>query len=262
MSSKWRVLVVTAVLLYPAVSSAQGVSSNRGWVDVTFGSVGSAAKATTFVFVGELFEEPLTLEASYPKPSATFGVDFGGGIMFTRMVGAGVNFEQATFKDPADVSITVPHPFFFDAFGTGTANTTNDLNLDDLKRKETSFHIQIMVVAMRTDKLVVRIFGGPTFFSYKADMVRDIEFTQNAPSNSVTNIVTVTGVDIVEAKGNSVGFHAGGDVTFLLTPNVGIGGVVRFSRGTVTLDSEPMSEVEQDIKVGGFKIGGGLKLFF
>jgi hypothetical protein len=256
MFSKWRLLVVIAVLLYPAVSAAQGVSANRGWLDVTFGSVGSAAKDTTFTFVGELYEEPLTLGVSYPKPSSTFGVDFGGGIMLTRMIGAGVNFEQATFKDPAEVSITVPHPFFFDAFGTGTGTT------EDLNRKETSFHVQIMIVAMRTDKLVVRLFGGPTFFSYKAEMVRDIEFTQEAPPNSVSNIVTVTGADVVEAKGNATGFHAGGDVTYLLTPNVGVGGVVRFSRGTVTLDSEPMSEVEQDIKVGGFKIGGGIKLFF
>ena len=51
-------------------------------------------------------------------------------------------------------------------------------------------------------------------------------------------------------------------MTVFFTRVVGLGAFARYSRGTVSLDPEPMSEVAQDVRVGGFQTGGGLRLRF
>jgi hypothetical protein len=251
------------VIAAPVSAQVTRGAGERVWIDVNFGVLASAAKAETFTFTTELFEEPFILEAQYPKPSSTRGVDFGGGLWLTRNLGVGLNFSQGTAKDPAGLRLEVPHPFFFEAIGIGTGDTA-----DDLERREKATHIHVMFSPMVGGKTTIRIFGGPTFFRYRAEMVRDIIFEQLASSTSLDNEITIVDAEIVTAPvaddegGKAIGFHVGGDVSIFFTKMIGVGGFVRFSRGTVTLDEEPMSEVAQDIKVGGVTFGGGLRIRF
>jgi hypothetical protein len=53
----------------------------------------------------------------------------------------------------------------------------------------------------------------------------------------------------------------GADASVFFTRVVGIGGFVRYSRGTIEVD-EPLSEMPQDVTVGGLRVGGGLRLRF
>jgi hypothetical protein len=48
----------------------------------------------------------------------------------------------------------------------------------------------------------------------------------------------------------------GGDVTYLLRPKTGIGFTARYTAAKVDLASVP------DVRIGGFQIGGGLRLRF
>ena len=110
-------------------------------------------------------------------------------------------------------------------------------------------------------KVRVRVFAGPTYFRYSADMVSDINITQSASPYYPANDVEITGYDSVTTEGTGWGFHVGGDVSYFFSRVVGVGGFGRYSYGKVTV-SEPMSEIDQEIVVGGFQLGGGLRLRF
>jgi hypothetical protein len=75
------------------------------------------------------------------------------------------------------------------------------------------------------------------------------------------NTVAITGYDAQEVTRGGWGFHAGGDVSVFFSRVVGLDGFVRFNKGTIVID-EPMSELLQDVKVGGLQTGGGLRLRF
>jgi hypothetical protein len=85
----------------------------------------------------------------------------------------------------------------------------------------------------------VRVFGGPSFFRLKADMVQDIEFDQAASIFSRANFVSITGYDQIEVEGSGIGFHAGADMSVFFARVVGLGAFARCSRGTVSVDPEP-----------------------
>jgi hypothetical protein len=58
-----------------------------------------------------------------------------------------------------------------------------------------------------------------------------------------------------------MGAHIGGDMSYFFSRVVGVGGFARYSRPKVSV-LEPMSEEFQDIPLGGFQTGGGLRLRF
>ena len=251
--SRVLIAVFVCVLAVPGIARAQ----RGGWVDVNLGVAASTGEAQTFTYEGRMFSEPYALAAAYPKPSRGAEFDFGGGFMFTPLVGVGVTFTGQAHEDAAGLAITVPHPFFFNAAATD-AGATNGL----LSRAEGGTHLQVMLAPVHSDRFRFRVFGGPSIFRLKADMAQDITWNQAATIFSRANSVSITSADLVEAEGTGWGFHAGADASYFFTRIVGVGGLVRFSHGSVTLDPEAMSEVAQDVKVGGIHAGGGLRLRF
>ena len=241
----------------PAAYGQTAAPNQRLWAEVNFGVVGSAAKAETFRFETIRYEEPLLLDASYPKPSSGMAFDVGGGMMITPLLGVGVNVARGAHQDPANLALVVPHPFHYDA----SANASGEsIALD---RQESAVHLEIAVAPkLAGDRIGIRIFGGPSFFRYHSQMVHDIVFDQQASENINDNVVTITDADIVDVDGSATGFHAGASFNYFFSRMIGAGVSARFSRATVTLDQEPMSELSQKIKVGGFTIGGGVRLRF
>ena len=93
---------------------------------------------------------------------------------------------------------------------------------DKLTRTEGGVNLQTMIVPYHSDGLRVRLFGGPTYFRYSADMVGDFTVSRSV----------VTDYDVVQTDGTGWGLHVGGDVTFFLSRFVGLGGFARYSRGS------------------------------
>jgi hypothetical protein len=251
--------VFVALTLFAAGSAfaRQTQEFKKGWIDVNFGAAVSGSDAEVFTFTDTVFSETLGLAAAYPEPSRGAEFDFGGGFMFSRVVGLGLSFSGTAHEDTAGLGATVPHPFFFNA-----SSTAADITDNKLSRTEGAVNMQATVVALDSDRFRVRFFGGPSYFRYKADMVRDIDVDQAAFAFSRVNLVSITGYERVEAEGTGWGYHAGADLGYFFSRVVGIGGFLRYSGGHVTLDPEPMSEVSQEIKVGGVQGGGGLRLRF
>jgi hypothetical protein len=93
-------------------------------------------------------------------------------------------------------------------------------------------------------------------------MVGEVLHVQTNDPASPQQTITINGSTTSEVTGSDIGFHAGSDVTFFFAKFVGVGGGVRFSYGTVTLDQEPLSQLSQDIRVGNTLVFLGLRFRF
>jgi len=206
------------------------------WLDVNLGMALSAASESRYSFSSFLLDSA----AFYGKPPLGAEFDFGGGFMFTPLVGLGVNFSGAAHKDIVGLGAGVGSV----VFASGTT--------DQLVRTEGAMNLQAMfVVPLNPKRFRTRVFGGPSVFRYSAEMVGDFRFAGSQ----------VTSFRSVVTDGTGLGFHVGGDVTFFFSRLVGAGGFARYSRATATID-EPMSEKKQNITLGGFQTGGGLRFRF
>jgi hypothetical protein len=116
-------------------------------------------------------------------------------------------------------------------------------------------HVQAQVLAPVGRNLMVMVFGGPSFFQVEQDLVTAFTWVDSYPFDDASLGAATT----TSAQGSSVGFNAGVDVAYFFTERVGVGGVLQFSRATVGIDGTGISE---DVKAGGTRAGGGLRLRF
>jgi hypothetical protein len=213
-------------------ASVAPIGFSRGWFDVNLGLAQSGADAALFTFTDILIDKA----SLYGKPTRGAEFDFGGGYMFSPHVGLGVSFTGTAHKDHAGLVSTIGNLVL-------ASNPT-----DKLMRTEGAANIQLMAVPFESRDLRVRVFGGPSYFRYKADMVYNFS-------------LFATDYVLRETEGTGWGAHLGGDASYFFSRVVGIGAFARYSRATVAI-LEPMSEEHQDIRVGGFQTGGGFRLRF
>jgi hypothetical protein len=90
-------------------------------------------------------------------------------------------------------------------------------------------------------------------------MVRDLVYELSGQ-----NVLTITGFTADKASGDAFGIHLGGDFAYFFTKRFGIASGMRFSRGTVKVDREPLSTIAQEIRVGSKQIyvGGRFRFGF
>jgi hypothetical protein len=218
-------------------------------VDINlFDTANSLAHGRDFTSLFLKFAEVGSTRATYPKPSRAnqFPLpDLGASFMLTRSIGVGVSYSRTTYEDVARLTATIPHPVFLNASSTGTGETADALN-----REEAEKRIFGALVPLQTNRFQLRIFGGPSFFSYSADMVRDVSYAQTFDELTPQSSITINGFTSEKVRGDAIGFHVGGDFTYFFRKRFGVSWGVRFSRGTITVAEEPMSKLSQEIRVG------------
>ena len=259
--------LVALLLVIPRSSPAQTDPAPRPSAEARFfvhvnpsGTAHSPAKPREFTSLFLRFSEVGSMRTIYPKPARVRLwplLDAGGGLMLTRRVGLGVSYSRTDFEDVVGLAATIPHPSVLGAPATATGETTQTL-----ARRESVTNVFVLLVPVRLHHAEVRLFAGPSFFSYDADMVDDVLFTQAADPLLPANTITIDGFTSREARGRAVGVHAGAEVAYFLTRMIGIAGGVRLSRGTVTVDEEPLSGLSQPIRVGGRLVFVGVRVRF
>ena len=249
------IVAVVCLLAFATPAAAQ----NKGWFDVNFGVASSAQKPLTEeTNIPDGEGEFSTFHVGYNSPTGA-SFDFGGGFMFSRVLGAGIQFTGTAHEDEADLFIRIPHPLFFNAHATDESVTDSKL-----KRAEGGVNLSLVAaLPMSNPNWRLRFYGGPTYFRLQADAVTDIIYSQQFGLFSTANNVDITSFTREEVEETAWGFHGGVDVGFFFNKHVGIGGFARVSRGTVTFDaSDFAADDDVEVKVGGFQAGGGLRIRF
>lgn len=183
-------------------------------------------------------------------------VDAGGALRVWRALAVGASYTQMTNAGAAVVNGTVPHPL-----ETGNDRTVPEQALALVHRQRATHAYVAWRVSMR-DTFEVDFSAGPTYFNLRQGVVANLILVETSgPPFPEVGLQVETG----EHTRNGVGYNAGVDVTFMVTPatripRVGIGWFARVTGGSVALPLDAASR--RRISVGGFQTGVGLRLLF
>src|SRR5262245_3196461 len=231
------------------VAGAQITQSNDKYrVSLDVGAqLSSTTFSTTTTF--PVFVETATINTSYSVPK---GKLFDGGLMYRLAGSFGVGAVLSSFSERHDAAVTgsIPHPFFFNTPRQLTGTATS------LERSEFAADIQVAYL-YQSRRYDVVISGGPTIFHVSQDLVSNATYTDAYPHDTVT----FTSATTVKGEGTKTGFNIGADVGYKLSRSVGVGGLVRFSRATLSV---PLTGSASDVSVdaGGLQVAGGVRFYF
>jgi hypothetical protein len=227
----------------PQVAAAQTMQwTDKGYVTVNGGGQASShdlSESGSF----PLYDETATF-SSTNKVKGGGMFDIGGAYkVWKNNLLVGVSFSHVASKSNGSVTGSIPDPVFFDR----PRAVTKDFN--GLKHSENAVHIDAIWMMPVANKLDIAFFLGPTIFSVKQDTIPS-PLTITEPGPTITTAV-------VSSSKSTAGFNIGADVQYLLAKKWGVGGLVRYSVGSVSLPG-----ASEKLTVGGFQIGGGLRLRF
>ena len=238
-------ILVAGVLVAGSVreASAQMLqSTDKVFAGLSFGS---QTKARTFTTSGSqpLYGETASFESQVGIGSERL-VDLSGGVRVWKNVAVGLGWSSYSDTSTGTMTAAIPDPLFFDALHS--RSTT----VEGLEHKEQQIHLSLYWLQPLTDKLDLALYGGPTLFSVKQDVLTGI----TVPTAGTT-IGSVTTTTIDES---ATGLHVGLDIRYLIIKNAGIGAFARYATAkvdTTAIDSGSM-------EVGGFQYGIGLRVRF
>ena len=231
-------------LLLPAPAAAQA----GGWL-----SVNGATQATTTSFTDNVrfieFHEDADFDAGYAVGTGMV-FDGGAGVRLASGFGFGVAVSRFERLDAVSIDARIPHRFFFNRPRSVIGSQP------DLTRLETAVHVEVRWFESAGDTVELAVFGGPTLFNVQQDIATAVTYDDAYPYNEASFASAAT----MPATATAIGFHAGADVGFFFSQAVGLGALIRYSGGVVDLPGE--GERMVPIDVGGFQVGGGLRLRF
>jgi opacity protein-like surface antigen len=244
------VAAIVSLAAWPSTALAQqGPLGGKVFVSVNFGiQVGDNSLDRTSTF--DLYEETATVDISQTINNGAF-FDFSGAYKFRDNLGFGMAYDFVSNSGDGTVSGSLPHPELFDQPRTFTASA------DDLAHSENAFHFMAVWFVPFTDKVDFTISAGPSVFSVKQELIRGVTFSEIPPNFTS---VTIDSVEVVELRDSAWGFNIGADMTYALTPSIGVGALIRYSHGTVEFNVSDTQTA--DVTAGGFQIGGGVRFKF
>jgi hypothetical protein len=234
-------LLCVTVCALSATSEAQQLWTDKAFVNVSGGGqVGSHTLNATSTF--DLYDEQGTLTTSGKvKGGGLFDVSAGYRAWDNLTLGIGYSWAGGTSK--GDISASVPDPAFrgrlrsVTAAGPGLSHAENVINL-----------FGAWMIPLR-DKIDVGVSFGPSIFIVKQEVPDTVTVTEPGPSISAIGVRKVT-----KTTG---GLNAGVDVSYMVTKRFGAGVLLRYTWGSVGL-----GDGSDDLTVGGFQVGGGLRVRF
>jgi hypothetical protein len=157
---------------------------------------------------------------------------------------------HVTGDGTADVTASVPHPFFYNQARTVTGEQGG------MAREETGIHLQVQYAIPASKTVQVVLGAGPSHIKLTEDVVTDVNVTETYPYDTATFRDAAT----KGASASVTGFNAGVDVTWSLTRNVGFGGLVRYARADADLDVRDGHTLT--MKAGGLHAAAGVRFAF
>ena len=211
--------------------------------------------------------ETLRISLNYPEWSGS-----GAGMAISGGIGLGGGFGLAGRVDALSrdrrspdysVSLSVPSPHFPRTYAY------DSVPAPALERRDLSFDLSAVYTFPSTDWVRVRVLGGPSYFHVADEMVEQVRYTQTASASAPVNEVVISSLVISEVTASTWGYHAGMDVSGYFQRHLGIGGLLRFSHGTVNVPN-PLCTSDVSIfcppaverEAGHWTMSGGLRVRF
>jgi hypothetical protein len=222
----------------------------RGYVNLNYGMQVKSTSLVTATETFTVYEEQGKLTSAQEIDSQSPFLDFGGGFRLFGNFGLGFACSRLSTEGSAVVTATVPSPLVYDQPRTANSTATG------LEHVEQGYHFQAIWMLPITDKFDVVFSAGPTLFQLSQGVVSTPKVSEVGPPYTAVNMTTST----VTVSDSQIGFNVGADLTYRFANNFGVGAMVRYAAATVSLTPEGGPAL--DVKVGGFQLGGGLRVRF
>ncbi|HZA35611.1 MAG TPA: hypothetical protein VE505_11825 [Vicinamibacterales bacterium] len=241
-----KVATVTLALcaLVAPAAEAQMTWTDQGFVNVNVGVQGGSRSLDTSTEFS-LYDEPGSLTTTQDVGGGAF-FDVSGGYKVWRNLAVGIGFSRVGSEADVTVSALVPDPLVTDRPRSASAS------VGGAQYSEVAVHLSGTWMMPVTDKVDVGFAFGPTIFLVSQDLPSAL-----APGDISEPGPTISQVRLASSDNTTVGVHFGVDATYLVTPRIGAGVLVRYSVGSADLEGATDS-----LTVGGFQIGGGVRLRF
>jgi hypothetical protein len=244
---KW-LLSPAALMLAIATPAAAQPGTGKVVASINVG-VQAAPTSLSDSFSFERNVETATVNVKYPMKAAAL-LDGGVGVRLWRHVGAGIAVSHTSRNGSAMIDASIPHPFVFDQPRVVSGEQS------DITHAETAVHIQVLYSIPVKRTLTLLLSAGPSRLSVEQELVTDIKYDETYPYD----VATFAGALTHRAKASVTGFNAGADLRWMFTKSIGLGGLVRFTRGTVDLETQDNRRLP--LRAGGVHAGGGLRIVF
>ena len=187
-------------------------------------------------------------------------LNVGGGAFIGRRFGVGLAVSRYSNEQPAGATLVFNHPMFHPPL-------TAQFTTSPLERRETALHVQFSYRPVDTGRFTLTLFGGPSRIRVQQRLIEDLDATETFNPSAQTWSASIDDVDVKNESAAAWGAHVGADGSYFFSRYVGVGGLVRYSRATVSL-ADPIrsliedDEVTTDVKAGGVQLLGGLRVRF
>jgi len=220
---KWtaRVLLPCGLALAASVPARAQAWEDRAYINVNFGLHLTASPATESL-APVIYDERASVVTSRRLDRGVMPLDVGVGVRVWKGFGLGGAFTQFSSTESATLDASVPHPILFRQPRFTSVPVP-------LAHSEMVLHALALYVMPLTERMDVTLFGGPSLLTVKQDRVSGIQVVEESPT-----FTTVTVAKTVVATTTDRSWAAGGgaDVTYFLTPLVGVGATVRYTSAT------------------------------
>ncbi len=223
----------------PTKTTSATVPNKMFFIDVN-GAYQAGSHDINISTTPTIYDEPAPISSTTTtKGGGVF--DIAVGYRVWRDLAISLGFNTMSSKSDGQTTATIPNPIFFDQ------PVTHTFTQSGLKHKERTINLDVVWTWPISGNSDAAISLGPSFIRVSQDVVANVSVPPG----------TQDAVPLVETQSKTaVGFNFGGDYTYLFTPNVGIGALLRYTYGKTDLTSV------SGLTVGGFQIGGGLRLRF
>jgi hypothetical protein len=226
----------------PQLASAQTMQwTDKGYVTINGGAqAGSHNLDSSSSF--PLYDETATVSTSQKVKSGGF-FDIGGAYrVWGKNLLGGVSFSHTASSSDVTLNASIPDPIVFDKPRTVNSSQSG------AKHSENAVHLAAIWMIPVANKIDVGVFGGPSIFSVKQDLVSTL--TVNEPGPTVS-------APLVRASKTTVGANLGVDVQYMVTKQWGAGVLARYTVGSASL-----AGATKKLTTGGFQFGAGARVRF
>jgi hypothetical protein len=240
----------------PAAKAAPAPVShfkNGAWLDRGYLSANVSYQTATPSFTQTqswtYFAEPASVTIEYPGLSAV-GVDMAGGWRIWRNLAIGAGLSVVSRPSTTVVGGSMPNPLY-------AKRPTTLSGGFEASHSETAIHVQASWTMALQPKMMLMVFGGPSFVNVTQTITQAEGIGTSIPYPFDNG--TITSANTSNASGMAFGFSAGADFTYFLSNTLGVGGIVRYATASAGLPVPGQASVP--VKAGGLQVGGGLRLF-
>jgi len=226
------------------IAHAQMTWTDKAFVSVNFGGQAPSHSLTTTT-TPDVYGEPASFTSTQDVGGGAF-FDISGGYKVWENLAVGIGITHVGSTADLTVNALIPDPLFFDRPRAVTVPVPN------AHHSQTAINLTGTWMLPITDKIDIGYQAGPTIFLVSQDLPG-----APAPGAIVEPGPTVTSLPLESQDKTTVGLHFGVDLTYMINPRFGVGGLARYSWGSAKLPG-----ADDSVTLGGFQIGAGLRVRF